>query len=132
MSLRVDNPVSSIRATLQAVEAQMATPGLPRDAVEDVKLAVDDLRLRVWANLTASSASDPEGVLLRFRLRRAIDICHQVDQDLDNYPLGANQRELLELMAYTRHLVQRLTEVARGYDVTISAGKLADRVARSS
>jgi hypothetical protein len=132
MSLRADNPVSSIRATLQAVEAQLATPGLPRDAVEDVKLAVDDLRLRVWANLTASSAADPEGVLLRFRLRRAIDICHQVDQDLDNYPLGANQRELLELLAYTRHLVQRITDVARGYDVTISAGKPADRVARSS
>ena len=114
MSLRADNPVPSIRATLQAVEAQLATPGLPRDAVEDVKRAVDDLRLRVWANLTASSGADPEGVLLRFRLRRAIDICHQVDQDLDNYPLGANQRELLELLAYTRHLMQRLTNVARG------------------
>jgi hypothetical protein len=37
-----------------------------------------------------------------------------VDQDLNNYPLGANQRELLELLAYTRHLMQRLTDVARG------------------
>ena len=61
MSLRADNPVSSIRATLQAVEAQLATPGLPRDAVEDVKRAVDDLRLRVWANLSRRAGSAPAG-----------------------------------------------------------------------
>ena len=114
MSLGVGNPVPSIRATLQAVEAQLAAPGLPRDAMEDVKRAVDDLRLRVWANLTASGATDPEAVLLRFRLRRAIDTCHQVNQDLNNYPPGANQRELLELLALTRHLMQRITHVARG------------------
>lgn len=110
----VENPVPSIRATLQAVEAQLAKPGLPRGAVEDVKRAVDDLRLRVWANLAASGAPDPEGVLLRFRLRRAIDLCRQVDQDLDGYPLGANQRELLELRQLTNYLVLRLTKVARG------------------
>jgi hypothetical protein len=114
MSLRLDNPVPSICATLQAVEAQLSAPGVPREAVEDVKRAVDDLRLRVWANLTASGAPDPEAVLLRFRLRRAIDMCHQVNQDLNGYPLGANQREVLELLALTRHLVQRLTDVARG------------------
>jgi hypothetical protein len=99
---------------LQAVEAQLAAPGLPREAVEDVKRAVDDLRLRVWANLTASGSPDAEAVLLRFRLRRAIDVCRQVDQDLDGYPIGANQRELLELLQLTRHLTLRLTDVARG------------------
>ena len=114
MSLTAEKPITSIRATLQAVEAQVAAPGLPREAVEDVKRAVDDLRLRVWANLTAAGAPDAEAVLLRFRLRRAIDICRQVDQDLDGYPIGANQRELLELLELTRHLVQRLTDVARG------------------
>ena len=110
----IENPVPSIRATLQSVEAQLAKPGLTRCAVEDVKRAVDDLRLRVWANLAASGATDPEGVLLRFRLRRAIDLCRQVDQDLDGYPLGANQRELLELRQLTHYLMLRLTRVARG------------------
>ena len=114
MSHRVDNPVPSIRATLQAIDGQLARPGLPRDVVEDVKRAVDDLRLRVWANMTASGATDPEGVLLRFRLRRAIDLCRSVDQDLDGYPLGANQREILELLELTRHLTVRLTGLARG------------------
>jgi len=114
MSLTVEKPIASIRATLQSVEAQLATPGLPREVIEDVKRAVDDLRLRVWANLTASGAPDAEAVLLRCRLRRAIDICRQVDQDLDGYPPGANQRELLELLELTRHLMQRLTDVARG------------------
>ena len=55
-----------------------------------------------------------QGVLLRFRLRRAIDLCRQVDQDLDGYPLGANQRELLELRQLTHYLMLRLTKVARG------------------
>jgi hypothetical protein len=106
--------VASIRATLQAVQAQLSQPGLQREAVEDVKRAVDDLRLRVWANLTASGAADPEAVLLRFRLRRAIDLCRGVDEDLDGYPLGANQREVLELLDLTRHLATRLNNLARG------------------
>ena len=114
MSHGVDNPNRSIRATLQALDGQVSRPGLPRDAVEDVKRAVDDLRLRVWANLAASGATDPESVLLRFRLRRAIDLCRQVDQDLDGYPIGTNQRELLELLEQTRHLTVRLTALARG------------------
>lgn len=114
MSHGVENPVPSIRASLQAIDRQLARPGLPRDAVEDVKRAVDDLRLRVWANMTASGAADPEGVLLRFRLRRAIDLCRSVDQELDGYPLGANQREILELLELTRHLAVRLTALARG------------------
>ena len=114
MSDRVENPVPSIRATLQSIDGQLARPGLPRAAVEDVKRAVDDLRLRVWANLAATGATDPEAVLLRFRLRRAIDLCRQVDQDLDGYPLGANQREVLELRQLTHYLMLRLTKVARG------------------
>jgi hypothetical protein len=114
MSQGVENPVRSIRATLQAIDGQLSRPGLPREAVEDVKRAVDDLRLRVWANMTASGATNPEAVLLRFRLRRAIDLCRQVDQELDGYPLGTNQRELLELLELTRHLTVRLTRLARG------------------
>ena len=114
MSHRVDNPVPSIRASLQAIDGQLARPGLSRDAVEDVKRAVDELRLRVWANLTASGATDPERILLRFRLRRAIDLCRSIDQDLDGYPLGENQREILDLLELTRHLTARLTGLARG------------------
>ena len=110
----VDNLVPSIRTTLRAVEAQLANPGLPRGAVEDAKRAVDDLRLRVWANLSASGASDPEDVRLRFRLRRTIDLCRQVDQDLDGYQLGANRPELLELRQLTHYLMLRLTKLARG------------------
>jgi len=114
MSQEAVKPLPAIRATLQAVEAQLARPGLPRAVVEDAKRAVDDLRLRVWANLTASRNPDPDAVLLRFRLRRAIDLCRQVDQELDGYPLGTNQRELLELLELTRHLTGRLTNLARG------------------
>jgi hypothetical protein len=114
LSTTVENPVASVRATLQAVEAQLARPSLSREAMEDVKRAVDDLRLRVWANMTASEAADPDGVLLRFRLRRAIDLCRQVHCDLEGSPPGLNQRELLELLELTRSLTTRLSALVRG------------------
>jgi hypothetical protein len=82
--------------------------------LEDGKRAVDDLRLRVWANITASGASDPAGVVSRFRLQRTIDLCRQVDQDLEGYPPGAHHRELLELRQLTHYLMLRLTKLARG------------------
>jgi hypothetical protein len=83
--------------------------------MEDLKSAIDDVRLRLWAMISASSAGDPEDLLLRFRLRRARDICESVLRELDADFLGANQRELLELRATAARMVDRITAIVRGH-----------------
>jgi hypothetical protein len=92
-----ENPVAALRAGLQAVEARLGRGDIPREGLEDVKSAVDDMRLRLWAVLSAASSGDIEGSLVRFRLRRAVEICRTAIRDLEQDPLGAHQKELREL-----------------------------------
>jgi hypothetical protein len=107
------SPVAAIRATLQSIE-NVLRDDLPPSGMEDLKSAIDDARLRLWAMIAASSASDPEGVLLRFRLRRAQEICRSVLRDLEAGTLGAHQRELMELRDAASRMIERITATVCG------------------
>jgi hypothetical protein len=106
--------VSTIRAVLQSIDARLGRADIPRAALEDLKSSIDDLRLRVWAILTAANTDDPETVLMRFRLRRTIELCRAVARDLEAGTLGTNQRELLELLSLTEQLAPRIGRAVRG------------------
>jgi hypothetical protein len=108
------DPLHGIRATLQSIESRLQRGDLPPDGLADLKSAIDDVRLRVWAALSATGAPDAESVLLRFRVRRATEICSNVLRDLEAETLGQNQRELMELRATAQQLVDRITLVVRG------------------
>jgi hypothetical protein len=110
----LQNPIATMRATVQAIESKLRHGDLPDEGLADLKHAIDDARLRLWAVITAASSSEPEGVLLRFRLRRAAEICRSVVADLDGDTLGAHQKELLELREISRALTDRLNVAIRG------------------
>jgi hypothetical protein len=87
----LQSPIATMRATVQAIESKLR-----------------------HGNLQAASSSEPEGVLLRFRLRRAAEICRNVIADLDAGTLGAHQREMLELRNVSQALIGRLDAAIRG------------------
>jgi hypothetical protein len=110
-------PVSTtrtIRATVQAIEDKLRRGDLPEEGLADFKAAIDDARLRLWAVISVGGSSDPQALLLRFRLRRASEICRSVIADLDGRTLGQHQRELLELRETAREMVSRLDASIRG------------------
>ena len=108
------DPLYAIRATLQAIDARLDRGTFPEAGLADLKSALDDARLRVWAALSAGRGPQGEAVLLRFRLRRAVDICASVLRDLEDDTLGAHQRELLELRAVAQRLDARIAGLVRG------------------
>jgi hypothetical protein len=114
MSGQGESSVAAVRAGLQAVEARLRRGDIPREGLEDVKSAVDEMRLRLWAVLSASSTGDLEGTLMRFRLRRAIEICRTALRDLEADPLGAHQRELRELREVAGEVSARAGRWLRG------------------
>lgn len=99
---------------MQSIEAKLRRGDLPEEGLEDLKAAIDDARLRLWAMISAAGSGEPEAVLLRFRLRRAAEICRRVIADLDAGTLGQHQRELLELRDAALELVSRLDASIRG------------------
>jgi hypothetical protein len=107
-------PVAAMRATVQSIEAKLRQGDLPQDGLADLKSALDDARLRLWAVISAAGSAEPDAVLMRFRLRRATEICRATSADLEAGPLGLHQRELLELRDAARELADRLTAAVRG------------------
>jgi hypothetical protein len=109
-----DDTIRTIRATVQAIEDKLRRGDLPQEGLADFKAAIDDARLRLWAVISVGGSSDPEALLLRFRLRRASEICRNVIADLDAGTLGQQQRELLELRETAREMLGRLDASIRG------------------
>ena len=104
--------VATIKSTLYALEERVAHGDLPRLALEEFKSAVDDIRLRVWGLLAATSADENRGFQERFRIRRAKEMCRAVGTDLRAGTLSGRHPELAELQAVGRDLIDAV-DVAR-------------------
>lgn len=80
-------------------------PGL-----EDLKSAVDEVRLRLWGVLMAAHSPDDRGFGERFRLRRATEILQHILQDAQAGRVSLGQREGAELGVAARELGRLVTE----------------------
>ena len=109
-----DTTIRAIRATVQSIETKLRSGDFPGEALDDLKAAIDDSRLRLWAVISAAGSAEPEAVLLRFRLRRATEICRNVIADLEAGTLGQHQRELLELREAGREMTTQVDASLRG------------------
>ena len=99
MDTALASKVNSIRLTLQAVESQITTGPLQTEALEDLKSAVDEIRLRIWTILAAAADGNTGLALQRFRLRRAIDFCDGLARDFESATISARHRECALLLA---------------------------------
>jgi hypothetical protein len=109
-----ESTIRTIRATVQSIETKLRHGNFPEHGLDDLKAAIDDARLRLWAVMSAADSPAPADVLLRFRLRRATEICRAIAADIEAGTLGAHQRELLELREAAQTMVDRVTAGIRG------------------
>ena len=100
--------VNSIRLTLQAVEAQVGSGKIQKGALDDLKSAVDEIRLRIWAIMSASAEGSDGLALQRFRLRRAIEFCDGLNQEFEGGTMSARHRECAILQAVLGKLTTSL------------------------
>jgi hypothetical protein len=96
------------------MEHKLRRGDLAEEGLADLKSAIDDARLRLWAVISAKTAAAPDELLLGFRLRRATEICREVVAALEAGTLGAHQKELLELREATERLTECVTAAIRG------------------
>ena len=103
--------VAMLRGVIQLIDTKLATGNLPPEGLTDLKSAVDDLRLKLWALLVADDSQDYQAYRRRFRLQRAREICRTVVADLRDETPSWTQAEVADLTAVVQELAMRL---ARG------------------
>ena len=80
---------------------------------ENDQMAVDDIRLRLWAVLAAAGGitlDERRAFLQRFRLRRAIDICSGVAADLAGGRISRGHPELSTLREASTRVVEHIDD----------------------
>lgn len=106
----VRQQVDSMRLTLQAVEMQLGAESLHAAALDDLKSAVDDIRLRIWAIMSAAAEGSDGLAIERFRLRRGIEICTKLTEEFRTGSLTAGHKEAKTLRDAAVLLGNRITE----------------------
>lgn len=86
---------------------------LPSDGLEELKGAVDDVRLRIWGVLMAANSENYRGFRDRYRLRRAAEILRGLVEDVDSGALELGHREATDLTTAMRDLAQRLKRIPK-------------------
>jgi len=105
MAENISETMASIKSTLRSIEIQLTEGGFPSDGLADFKASIDDIRLRIWAVLTAGTAEEYEAFSRRFRLRRAREICRAVNDDFGHNGVYLDPAELDDLREEARKLV---------------------------
>lgn len=106
-----DVPNSSARAlrTLcDEIDAAIALGGLPATEVNDLKRAIDETRMRVWASMEAARSGDPAWVK-EFWWRRVSEACLAMVQRVERGEVDPRSARAGEVRAAAERLVRSLS-----------------------
>jgi hypothetical protein len=101
--------LAKTKAALEMLEEEiLGCDNPPRDVLQDFRAGIDDIRISLWAVLTSQQHSGYESVVAQFRLRRAVELWHQVLVDLDIGRLSTNDDEVHRLNASVATVYEEL------------------------
>ena len=104
--------IGNLQIAVTAFERQLgALEEVPAAGLEEVKTALDDLRLRIWTVLMAQNSENSQEYLDRFRLRRAAENLQLLAFDVDAGRLKVTRKEAGELLTAIEELEKRLRRV---------------------
>lgn len=104
--------IGNLQIAVTAFERQLgALEEVPAAGLEEVKTALDDLRLRIWTVLMAQNSENSQEYLDRFRLRRAAENLQLLAFDVEAGRLKVSKKEADELLKALEEIERRLRKV---------------------
>ena len=104
--------IGNLQIAVTAFERQLgALEEVPAAGLEEVKTALDDLRLRIWTVLMAQNSENSQEYLDRFRLRRAAENLQLLAFDVEAGRLKVSKKEADELLKALEETERRLRTV---------------------
>lgn len=81
----------------------------PPEGLQDLKSAVDDVRLQLWGVLMSASTQGEKDFGERFRLRRATEVLKGIVRDVEAGQLKLTTKEAAELGIVARDIGKQVT-----------------------
>lgn len=104
--------IGNLQIAVTAFQRQLgALEEVPAAGLEEVKTALDDLRLRIWTVLMAQKSENSQEYLDRFRLRRAAENLQLLAFDVEAGRLKVSKKEADELLKALEEIERRLRKV---------------------
>jgi hypothetical protein len=103
--------IASLKRDLEAIETEFGRSSADQGALKELKSTVDNIRLTVWAVLTAAQADDQTAanqVVARFRARRATELLWNVLRDVRTEALPIDSPELTTFTETVDKVVSQL------------------------
>jgi hypothetical protein len=110
MTASVPEELVRMRIILQDLEGRLEAGEVAPEGLPEFKSTVDEIRLRVWALLTAAGAEAPRAAAERFRLRRAAEFCRGLAEELAAGQVGADHPEWPEVQQTATRLSAAIAE----------------------
>ncbi len=120
MNPRLGVRLYEVTVALEEIERELVAGGLAREGLEHFKMAVDHVRLSVWALLNAGQvdqASDPsetERVIARYRLNRVEGTCQKILMDIENGLIPPDSHELERFRSTVQDTIERVDRFIGG------------------
>jgi hypothetical protein len=73
--------MAALNSMLRVIEVRLALSRPPVEGIEEFRIVLDDMRLRLWG-LLSGPGGDMQHSQERFRIRRAIELCRGLSADL--------------------------------------------------
>ena len=93
MAASVQDELTRMRIILHDLEGRLDSGEVLPESLPDFKSTLDEIRLGVWGLLTAAGADVPRVTAERFRLRRAVEFCRALSEELAAGHLGIDHPE---------------------------------------
>jgi hypothetical protein len=103
-----ESHVDAMRTLCDDIKAKIDRGQLPPDAMSDLKRAIDETRMRLWASMEAAKSGDPVWVQ-EFWLARAAELCVSMVERLERGELDRHTPQAGELRAIAQRLANSLT-----------------------
>ena len=105
--------MATLNSLLRGIEVRLALSQPPVEGLEEFRVVLDDMRLRLWGLLSAAGRSDYQNFQEKFRIRRAIELCHGLSADLRGGSVSGRQPELASLRDAALELKQIIQQARR-------------------
>ncbi len=120
MNPRLGVRLYEVTVALEEIERELVAGGLAREGLEHFKMAVDHVRLSVWALLNTgqvdqgSDPSETERVIARYRLNRVEGICQKILMDIENGVIPPDSQQLERFRSTVQDTIEQVDRFIGG------------------